>query len=162
MNVAHVIGVDPGLVHTGAVHLCFKPNLKILEVEHHLVTGLDAQAVADWIQQIPQEHFVYVEKYAPRQSLDSDVRMVQGEQDLRRAIPNAMFLRNMGVKKVVPPELMSVLGVWHFGTQTHHQDLRSAARIAILGMLKEPRLNRIMADVVQAYLDGHAWTVRHV
>ena len=162
ITVAHVIGNDPGIVHTGVVHLFFRPNLKILEVEDHLVSGLDAPAVAAWVQQIPDRHYVFVEKYAPRQALDSDVRMVQGEQDLRREIPNATFLRNTGVKKVVPPALMQAAGVWNFSTVTHHQDLRSAARIALLGMLKEPRLNRILSDLVQAHLDGHPWTVRHV
>lgn len=161
-TLAHVIGIDPGLVHTGCVHLFLRPGLRVLEVEDHLITGLDAKAVASWIQQIPDKHYVFVEKYAPRQSLNSDVRMVQGEQDLRREIPHATFLSNTGIKSVVSQELMEAAGVWRFHTPTHHQDLRSAARIALLGMLKDPELNRMLADLVLAHLDGDGWTIRHV
>lgn len=161
MTVTHIYGVDPGLVHTGVVRMSFRPGLKTLEVESHLVPGLDAKAVADWIN-THSGAVVFIEKYAPRQSLDSDVRMVQGEQDLKRELPKAKLLRNTGIKSVVSQQLMEVMGVWSFSTPTHHQDLRSAARIALLGMLKEPRLNNMLADMVRAHLDGNRWTVRHV
>lgn len=162
MNIAHVFGIDPGLVHTGVVRLTFKPYLRTVDVTDHLVQGPDAQAVDDWLAQTTGKHHVFVEKYTPRLSLDSDVRMVQAEQDLRRTIPNAVFLRNTGIKRVIPQSLMEVLGVWSFRTSTHHQDLRSAARIALLGMVKDPPLNQILADVVRDHLDGNQWTVAHV
>jgi len=156
----HVIGVDPGLVHTGVVSLLFLPHHKEVSVMHTLVQGLDAAAVAAWVQTRGADK-VYIEQYRPRQSLSSDTRMVQAEQDLRREIPGARFLPNMGIKRVITEDLMRLLEVWKFTTSTHHQDLRSAARIALLGMVKNPDTNRALADVVEAHVNGKPWTVSH-
>jgi hypothetical protein len=164
LNVAHVIGIDPGLVDTGVVSLMFKPNLKILHIEHTVYPGTDFDGLSDWIYQPgrPAKQFVFVEKYRPRLKLDSDVRMVQAEQDLKRALPDAQFLQNMGIKRVIPQTLMEVFGVWSWPTVTHHQDLRSAARIALLGMVKNTQLNAVTADVVRDHLEGKPWRVAHV
>ena len=43
---------------------------------------------------------------------------------------------------------------------THHQDLRSAARIALLGMLRDEQMNRLLADVVRDHLAGETWTIQ--
>jgi hypothetical protein len=163
MSVTHVVGVDPGIVDTGCVRLLFKPGFKHLDVEHTAIAGDNAEAVSEWVfdSSIVFVPKVFVEKYTPRLKLDSDQRMVQAEQNLRRALPDAKFLPNTGVKRVIPQTLMDVFGVWSWPTVTHHQDLRSAARIALLGMVKEPRLNAVMADVVRDHLEGRPWTVAH-
>lgn len=164
LTVAHVIGIDPGIVDTGCVSLVFKPNLRTLHVEHTVIPGDDAEAVSDWVYHAsrPAKQFVFVEKYTPRLKLDSDQRMVQAEANLRRALPEAQFLPNMGIKRVIPQQLMEVFGVWSWPTVTHHQDLRSAGRIAMLGMVKDKQLNAIMADVVRDHLEGRPWRVAHV
>ena len=163
MNVAHVYGIDPGLIDTGVVVMSFKPNFKTLEVGHKVYPGTDFTGLADWIHQPGRLRptWVFAEKYRPRLKLDSDVRMVQAEQDLKRALPDAQFLQNMGIKRVIPQTLMEVFGVWSWPTVTHHQDLRSAARIALLGMVKEPQLNALTADVVRDHLEGRPWRVIH-
>jgi hypothetical protein len=163
VSIAHVVGVDPGLVHTGVVSLLFKSTTQVLEVEHILIPGPDAGTTASWIQYrrtgAPK---VYIEQYRPRQSFGTDTRMVQAEQDMRRAMPYATFLPNMGIKRVVTKDLMKLLQVWDFTTPTHHQDLRSAARIALLGMMKDDETNVLLADVVRADFDGSPWAVHHV
>jgi hypothetical protein len=163
-NVAHITGIDPGLVDSGVVGLTFKPNLKQLHIEHTVYPGTEFDGLSDWIYRSwrPAKQFVFVEKYTPRMKLDSDQRMVQAEQELRRTLSDATFLPNMGIKRVIPQTLMEVFGVWSWPTVTHHQDLRSAARIALLGMVKEPALNRIMADLVRDHLEGRPWNVAHV
>ena len=68
--------------------------------------------------------------------------MIRAEQDLRRVMPDARFLPNMGIKRVITQDLMELLEVWSFTTATHHQDLRAAARIALLGMVKDDTTER--------------------
>jgi hypothetical protein len=68
-------------------------------------------------------------------------------------------LDNTGVKKIVKPSVLQVLGAWDFATPTHHQDLRSAARIAVLGMMKDQTMNTLLADVVRDHIDGKPWTI---
>lgn len=160
MSIAHVIGVDPGLVHTGVVGLLFAPRCRELMVTHTVVDGPNAQAVATWVAAKPKPR-VFVEQYKTRQNLSSDTRMMQLETELRGVLRGARFLPNMGVKRVITADLMRLLEVWRFPTSTHHHDLRAAARIALLGMVKDKDLNPVLADLVQAHLDGVPWSIVH-
>lgn len=158
MSVTHVIGIDPGLVHTGLVELYFDDTNKVLDVDTKVTSGIDLPLVKAWCA---ASRDVYIEQYRPRQRLQQDVRMVQLEQDLRRTLPTAKFLTNMGIKNVVTEELMRLLGLWKFTTVTHHQDLRSAARIALLGMMKNADLNEVLSTVVREHIDQQNWTTQH-
>jgi hypothetical protein len=66
----------------------------------------------------------------------------------------------MGVKKIVKPAVLITLGAWLFSTPTHHDDLRSAARIAVLGMMKDPEMNLLLADIIRDHLGGQPWTIQ--
>jgi len=160
--IAHIIGVDPGLVNTGVVSMMFGPTIRHLTIEHTVINGPDAVATVDWIQSLPTVHpLIYVEQYRPRQNLSSDPRMTQVQHELQSLLSRARFLPNMGIKRVITRDLMEVLEVWKFPTSTHHQDLRSAARIALLGMAKHSEYNQVLADMVRAHLDGDPWTISH-
>lgn len=161
MNVTHVVGVDPGIVHTGVVDLLFQPDHRHIRVTHDAIAGPDAAAAKQWIedQYGPTPH-IFVEGYKPRSHYDSDARMTAAVQEMKRELHGTVLL-NTGVKKVVKQPLMELLGCWKFSTVTHHQDLRSAARIALLGMLKTEHLNRIVTAVVTDHLEGRTWNVCH-
>jgi hypothetical protein len=148
--------VDPGLVHTGLVRLELDDEAKRIVVKHAVVEGIDAEAVAGWVG---EPSLVFVEKYVPRSHYGTDERMVQGERDLVRALPNAVPIRNFGVRQVVTPQLMQLLGVWRFSTRTNHDDLRSAARILLLGLMKHDLGNHMLATVVKDHLDEKDWEV---
>jgi hypothetical protein len=74
------------------------------------------------------------------------------EAALRRSLPGVEILDNTGVKKVVTKPLMQLLGCWDFPTVTHHQDLRSAARIALYGGLKDQDINSLLTQIVMKQL----------
>lgn len=163
-KVAHVVGVDPGLVHTGCVRMLFDVVHRSVQLDWKVIDGLDAPTARKWISDtdvrlVPD---VFIEEYRPRHNLSSDKRMVEGVQVFRRGIPGSMVLSNTGVTKVVPATLMSLLGVWDWPQSTHHQDLRSAARIALLGMMKKTRLNEVLSTTVRDHLDGHTWEVTYL
>jgi hypothetical protein len=167
MSIHQVIGIDPGLVHTGTVLLRFDIYSKRLGIWHVATSGLQPHRVLTWLQTMnfkgealgPKR--MYIEAYRPRQRLNSDVRMVQGEREFKRTFPEAQLIPNMGVLKVVRQPLLELLGLWSFTTPTHHQDLRSAARVALLGMMKEPVYNHLLSEVVFAHLNGVPWDIRH-
>jgi hypothetical protein len=162
MSVAHVIGIDPGLVDTGVVSLWFRPAVRKIMVEHAVIGVPTAIEVKMWLAQWPVPYRnVFIEAYRPRQRLGTDTRMLELESDLRHVLPGARFLPNMGVKRIITQDLMEMLEVWRFSTTTHHQDLRSAARIALLGMVKDDDLNWHLAEMVREHLDGQLWTVDH-
>lgn len=168
MSVTHVVGVDPGLVHTGCVGLVFAPAERTVFVNHEAVSGLDTKAVAEFIgQPWPQDSAawgclppaIFIEGYRPRSHLQQDKQMAQAVTDMKRALPGSVVLQNTGVKKVIRQPLMELVGCWRFSTPTHHQDLRSAARIALLGMCKDEEMNRLLATVVTDHQKGSTWNV---
>lgn len=163
--VTHVVGIDPGLVHTGVVSMVFIPPKKKIYVNHEVIVGTDAALlkgiVGNWDYTCRSTAVVFIEGYKPRSNFGTDLRMVKAVNDCQAALPNSKVLNNMGVKKVVKRSFMELLGVWSFSTTTHHQDLRSAARIALLGMLKDDTMNQLLADVVRDHLEGSDWSVVH-
>lgn len=151
------IGVDPGLVHTGIVGLGFDEGLHQVHTWSEVVDGLDAEAVADVTNGWPDAPVV-IEAYRPRSHYQADARMGAGINEMKRLIKRATTLDNTGVKKIVTPELMKLLDVWSFPTTTHHQDLRSAARIALYAMLKDDNMNHLLsAFLYDEFIAGQPW-----
>lgn len=160
-HVLYVGGVDPGLVHTGVVGLAFNPFTKRVEVKHHVVIGPDVSAVKDWFDHnLHQPEKIFIEGYRPRSHFGTDTKMVEAVSKMR-ALPNSEVLNNTGVKKVVKRKLLELLHLWSFSTPTHHADLRSAARIAVLGMLKDPEMNKLLSEIVRDHLNGDDWHVEY-
>jgi hypothetical protein len=164
-HLTHVVGVDPGIVDTGVVRMVFDPDEKLIMQEHRVFTGINgspapANQVDHWILRADEpDPVTFVEGYRPRSHLATDARMMAAVQEYR-SLKGSTVLPNMGVKKVVRRPLMELLGVWKFSTVTHHQDLRSAARIALLGMMKDEQMNHLLADVVRDHLNGQTWQVK--
>lgn len=162
-KVHHVVGIDPGLVHSGCVRLLFKPGSRVIQLDHAVINGTDIDRIVDWVHMLglPRPS-VFIEDYRPRHNLAPDQTMVNAVGRLRRELVNAQALPNTGVKRVIPAELMRVLDVYDWPQSTHHQDLRSAARIALLGMVKDPDLNRVLSATVRDHLAGNAWKVERL
>jgi hypothetical protein len=155
-DVTHVVGVDPGLVHTGVVRLVFRPERQLIEVEHVAIPGPDAAAVRDWADGYAPRPVIFIEGYQPRHHYGTDPQMLAAVNEMRR-VTHGTVLLNTGVKKVVRRGLMELCGVWSFSTPTHHQDLRAAARIALLGMLRDPANNQLLSLLVRDHLAGNGW-----
>lgn len=158
-DATHVGGCDPGIVNTGCVSMKFMPWKREIFVWHDVVLGMSGRQVNDaFTSHLGNMRSLWIEEYRPRSNLNSDKRMVEGVREIRQATGGTVLL-NHGVLKIIKPELMQLLGVWKFSTVTHHQDLRSAARIALLGMVKDEHLNRLISRIVRDHLNGQTWTV---
>lgn len=149
-------GVDPGLVHTGVVKLEFYLITRQVTVGATVVNGPDAQKVADLTA---GSLGTWIEGYKPRSHFNTDARMTKAVNDMKQACQNSHVLLNTGVKKVIRQPLMELFHLWRFSQVTHHQDLRSAARILLYGMLKDEAYNKLVSDIVRDYLDGNPWII---
>lgn len=161
MNHTHIVGIDPGLVHTGCVSIEFFERSRRIEVRHEAVVGPDGTAVREWLDQlmVPRES-VWIEAFRDRGNLNTNAEMHAGVRDIRAAT-GGKVLDNTGIKTVITNDLLRLLGCWKFGTVTNHQDLRSAARIALLGYVKTDHGNSVVARVVADHLAGKTWTINH-
>lgn len=158
MSRVHIVGVDPGLVHTGVVRFVIEHGS--IEVTSRVVPGPDPYETARWVDLVPRPKAqVFIEQYDQRQHYNSDVRMLQAEADFKRVMPEAVLLRNMGVNSIVTRPVLETLGAWRFPITTHHQDLRSAAKIAVLGMMKQEHTNLLLAAIIRDHIDGRPWKV---
>jgi hypothetical protein len=158
MQDTQVVGIDPGLVHTGLVSMTFQPALREIHLMDRVILGPDGPATQAAIPLSGLQPHKFIEGYRPRSNFQGDNRMVKAVDHIKVATHGTVLL-NTGVKKVVRQPLMELLGVWRFATKTHHDDLRSAARIAIFGMLKDEQLNSLVAQVVSDHLEGNTWAV---
>lgn len=160
--VVHLIGIDPGLVHTGCVSITLFPDPKGIRTRSHVVAGLDVQQTKHWVEarmalRPDVQSEIFIEAYRPRSHFDSDAAMGAAVKEMKQALPGSQTLLNTGVKKIVTPELMKAMNIWSFSQRTNHQDLRSAARIAVYGGLKDPEINPVITKFVIDHLDGNTW-----
>ena len=102
---------------------------------------------------------IFIEEYRPRSGFGVNQPMMVANAEFRNELGGTLR-PNTGVTKVVSRELMELCHVWSFSTTTHHQDLRSAARIALLGMMLDPALNKVLYTYATDNIDGRDWDVR--
>jgi hypothetical protein len=166
MTATTIVGIDPGLVDTGVVRLSFYPSLKRVAISYVVAPrfALEStpQAIAAWIRgEAPattadEKPHIFIEKYNSRPGMAPNQRMTDIERALTNEMSSAVRVNNMGVRNVITQEMMELLNVWKFPTTTHHQDLRSAARIALFGAVKDEALNGLVATFVRDYTD---WSI---
>lgn len=164
MKPVQLIGIDPGLVHTGCVDITLFPTRGAIRLRTYVVSGLDVKQVQYWVgitraRPSDMHSAIFIEAYRPRSHFDSDAAMGAAVKEMKQALPGSETLLNTGVKKIVTPELMKAMNIWSFAQRTNHQDLRSAARIAVYGGLKDPEINPVITKLVTDHLDGNTWKV---
>lgn len=148
MGTTTVAGIDPGLVHTGLVVLEFSKNCFELSTSHAVIDGLDPDQTKVELEMAVHPRSIstvdiFTEHYRPRSGFGTNERMVWANSAFPATV-GGKALRNPGVLNIVQRPLLELLGLWSWPTPTHHADLRSAARIAILGMMRDEYLNRVL------------------
>lgn len=156
MSIITIVGIDPGLVHTGCVALTLDSGRKSLRVEHEAVAGASLQDVIDFTRRYPAAR-VFIEKYRDRGTAFSTHGSMRAfEVQLRSALRGSELIDNTGVKKVITRQMMQALDCWTFPA-TNHQDLQAAARIALYGAVKDPDLNAVVYQYLSDYSEGQQW-----
>jgi hypothetical protein len=105
-----------------------------------------------------KNQYTFIEAYRPRSNFRHDTEMAALCQEIRKQT-GGKLLGNTGIKKVVRAGLLGRLQSFKFATNTNHSDLESAARIAVLGMLKNKELNQVLSDFIQDTVAGTIWSV---
>ena len=173
---ALIIGIDPGIVHTGIVAyaICthdpaFRTSMiyRVIDTEdaaegdrHRLISESVSQFLEDMLPVLAARDYateetpmlIFIEDYRSRASSNKpDAQMREIVSALRRLLPLANVVDNTGSKKIARPELMRSLGLNTFRA-THHQDLQAASRIMIYGALKQEHLNALLAELLDRVL----------
>lgn len=163
MNNVIITGIDPGLVHTGVVTIDFPHKYEDdqnIYVKYRVFENVDEAEIADYIDNHTDSDHIFIEDYDMRNNFNTDKAMAGAVERLKNAIPRGQLINNAGVNTLVPAGLMRVFDVWSFPVATNHNDLRSAARIALLGMLKDEVLREILSDIVSVVISGYQINVK--
>jgi hypothetical protein len=154
VSIITLNGIDPGIVDTGAVTFFLDTERLTLDVKAEKLLGSDPEPIEEYVKRNTRtQTLTFVEAYRDRGTVfNTHGTMRNIEAALRRSLPGVEILDNTGVKKVVTKPLMQLLDCWDFPTVTHHQDIRSAARIALYGGLKDPEINSYLTQIVMKRL----------
>ena len=154
MSIITLNGIDPGIVDTGAVTFFLDTDRLTLSVKAEKLPGTIPEPIEEYVKRNTRDRtFTFVEAYRDRGTIfNTHGTMRNIEAAIRRSLPGAEILDNTGVTKVVKRPLMQLLDCWDFPTVTHHQDLRSAARIALYGGLKDTEINSLLTKIVMKRL----------
>ena len=157
-QVITLAGIDPGLVHTGVVVTQISVSTKVFVSSPKLFDACPVNQISLFIEQYgPQDTFI--EGYRPRSNLGPDRNMQTNVTMLHNNIPSRV-LDNMDSKNVVTNDLMKLLKLYNFSTRSHHQDLRSAARIMLFGAIKDPYYNDVLANMmVEELTNPGSWNI---
>ena len=145
------IGIDPGLVHTAGVAVQASHSIASFTVHTKVVDGISDSALAEMAEWAREKAVdaVAIEGYRPRGHYQGDSNMMQAIKHLQTQIPGSKQVPNMGVKKVITNDTLKLLRLWSFQPKTHHQDLRSAARIGMFHYAQVPGGSEWLYDIIK-------------
>lgn len=163
-----IIGIDPGIIHTGCVAFLFNERDKELDVHYAVINGTEPVEVRAWIEDQVKPGAIYIEDYNPGNYQREDKKMSEALGRLKAEFPPAdspyivKYVDNAGINTLIPVAVQKLYGIHKFNVATHHNDLNSAGKIALLGMLQDKSGNDfrgLVSWLVQADLAGRPWTV---
>ena len=146
------IGIDPGLVHTAGVAVQASHSIASFTVHTKVVDGISDSALAEMAEWAREKAVdaVAIEGYRPRGHYQGDSNMMQAIKHLQTQIPGSKQVPNMGVKKMITNDTLKLLRLWNFQPKTHHQDLRSAARIGMFHYAQVPSGSEWLYDIIKS------------
>jgi len=166
-----IIGIDPGEIHTGCVAFLFNEAERKLDVDFAVINGVDVHEVRAWIEDLTRPAAIFIEDYNPGNFGRVSKRMSEALGRLKAEFPPrpddapphfiVKYVDNAGINTLVPVAVQKSFGVAKFPVATHHNDLVSAGKIAILGMMQDKSqhsLRLLASRVVADELRGHPWT----
>ena len=165
-----IIGIDPGEVHTGCVALLFNEGDRTIDVHYAVINGVEVVEVRAWIEDMVKPAAIFIEDYNPGNFGRVSKRMSEALGRLKAEFPPAdhpyivKYVDNAGINTLIPIAVQRAFGVSRFSVSTHHNDLVSAGKIALLGMLQDKSQHNLRALVSRVVKDelwgpGHAWHV---
>lgn len=177
----NIIGIDPGIVDTGLVSLFLDTVEKSYSIGHrvfHKVThrekkttvistdyldGLHSVVAGEGLERpgAVYQH-IFVENFQQRgRNVFQDQDMLALVRETNKAVRGEL-IDNTSVKKLVTEDTLDAFNMRRFSVATNHQDLKSAARILLVGMIKDKELNKTVADFILDHIQGNQWKLESI
>lgn len=176
-NITIIGGIDPGRIHTGCVAIVIDDSNQLINVHYRVIPGIEATvrdktyktvdviAAARWVDQRIFDA-LFTEDYNPGNYAREDKKMSESLGRMKVQFPPSddpivRYVDNAGINTLIPVEVQKLWGVHKFPVSTHHNDLNSAGKIALLGMLQDKGgvLRELLSRPVRDQLNGNPWVV---
>lgn len=177
MKLLNIIGIDPGIRDTGLVSLYLDTDYKQFEIAHRVFSnvtyrekkttvispdyleGIKGTVIDEALRRVlTHEQRVFVENFQQRgRNVFQDQDMLALVRETRKAVRGEL-IDNTSVKKIVTEDTLDAFKMRRFNVSTNHQDLKSAARILLMGMIKDDDLNVVVADFILDHIEGKPWS----
>ncbi len=134
-----ILAIDPSSnkAETSTTGIVLLDNARL---ENYWVLPYSDVALHDWFEEhgrFLRPDVVVIEKYEVRDTDHAkDNSVLETIARFTAIYPNAILQRNAGYKSDIPDNLLKVLGLWTFD-KSHHQDVRSAARLGLFWAMRE-------------------------
>ena len=175
--IHNFIGVDPGIVDSAVLSLTIDEDEKRYWFTHKVWTGVTKReknvvsVSSEYLKGLTEfkrrelytrpgivHGGTYIEGFRQRgRDMRQDQRMLALVQETRKALKGSEVLDNTGMKKIVTEDQLELLHMKRFDVPTNHQDIKSAGRTALRGMIKYDESNLLLSDMVRDALDGEPW-----
>lgn len=175
-----LMGVDPGIVDTASVEIFLDLDNKqwgLSSTVWHDVTSrnpdnnreivvspsftADLKADMHRVKNRFPSSLIGVEGYRQRgKNTLQDQNMLALVQHVNKQHSACRIVDNTGIRQVVTDDTLKLFQCWTFAQKTNHQDLRSAARVALKRGIADELTNDVLTEFVLDHLvRGMPWSL---
>ncbi|TXJ06570.1 MAG: hypothetical protein E6Q27_03520 [Aeromicrobium sp.] len=154
-------GVAPAIDQTGIVVLDLDEDKRLATIDYTVIEQSDPVAVKEWLGQRELDD-VYIENCDPHGQIKDDDPLLKILVAIQEELPTARLLDIVGAESIVKDSTLKKMGTWTFEHNPHVQDLRSAARTALLGVMNDRTHTRyitVFNSFLAAAVMGTDWDV---
>lgn len=143
-----ILAIDPSSnrIDTSTTGIVLLDNAKLVD---YWVVSYGVQGFEEWMDSIGRSiecDVVVIEQYEARDNdYSKDNSVLQTIAAMQLHYPDAILQRNAGYKSDIPDALLKRLGLWQFD-QSHHQDVRAAARLGLFYCLRND-VEEVIQDI---------------
>lgn len=144
-----ILSIDPSSnkINTSTTGIVLLDNTKLID---YWVVGYGMLNFKNWFDEIGKKlevNVVVIEKFEARDNDNSkDNSVLETIAFIQLCYPNAILQRNAGYQSDIPNELLKLLGLWKFDKRSHHNDIRSAARLGLFYAMRND-VEEVIQDI---------------
>lgn len=143
-----ILAIDPASnkIETSTTGVILLDNARIVD---SWAVSYGMKGFKDWYSTIGldlEPDVVVVEKFEARDNDHAkDNSVLETIAFIQLCYPDLILQRNAGYKSDIPDNLLKILGLWKF-EQSHHQDIRAAARLGLFWALNND-VEEVISDI---------------
>lgn len=150
-----ILAIDPSSnrIETSTTGIVLLDNARLVD---SWAISYGMKGFADWFHEIGSSlevDTVVIEQFEARDNDKSkDNSVLETIAYIQLCYPEAILQKNAGYKSDIPNDLLKVLNLWKFSQKSHHNDIRSAARLGLFYAMRND-IEEVVNDIGKRVLE---------